>query len=41
MDIEKEIKVTVSELPNRPPEEVYKTMEDYGTIGGDALIYQV
>lgn len=41
MDIEKEIRITVSELPNRPNEEVYETMEDYGTIGGDALIYQV
>ena len=40
MDFEKEIKITVSELPNRPPEEVYKTMEDYGTIGGDALVYR-
>ncbi len=41
MDIEKDIKITVSELPNRPPDDVYETMEYYGTLDGDALIYQV
>ncbi len=41
MDIEKDIRITVSELPNRPPEDVYETMENYGTLDGDALIYQV
>ena len=41
MDIEKDIEKTVSELPNRPPDEVYETMEDYETLGGDALIYSV
>lgn len=41
MDIEKEIRITVSELPNRPNEEVYETMEDYGLLGGDVMIYRV
>lgn len=41
MDIEKDIEITVSELPNRPPDDIYETMERYGTLDGDALIYQV
>ena len=41
MDIEKEIQITVSELPNRPPEEVFETMENYGTLKGNALVYKI
>lgn len=41
MDFEKEIELTVSELPDNPPDYVPGTMEDYGTLGGDALIYKV
>ncbi len=41
MDIEKEIEITVAQVPNCPPDYVPETMENYGTLGGDALIYSV